>query len=181
MTLVNTPRHDALHLWLYDERNRFKMLEKVASKKKFELDKDSYTSSLEIEKPIFSPQTQTRRFIIDSIIDISKHCPTNGGYRLVSAKSFSGKEIRVASGSVHRRVIADLKPTLNSISSAIGQLKSYQHHLQYRRWDSNIQKERQSLPDMVLLTLDYNWTKYSDMLLSQGIIIYHVNPKEIKC
>ena len=125
MTLINTPKHDALHLWLYDERNRFKMLEKVAAKKGFELDKDSYTSNLEIEKPIFSPN-QTRRFIVDSIIDISKHCPTNGGYRLISARSFSGKEIKVTPGIIYRRVIADLKPALlNSISHATGQLKSY--------------------------------------------------------
>ena len=117
MTVVATPKHDAMHLWLYDERNRFKVLEKVAAKKGFELDKDICTSSLDIEKPIFI--RESKRFIVDSIIDLCsvKHCSVNGNgrwsdnnnnnnYRLISTKSFSGKEIKIIPGRIYRRIIA---------------------------------------------------------------------------
>jgi hypothetical protein len=64
---------------------------------------------------------------VDSIDLCSvKHCsyPANGrwgdnnnGHRLVSTKSFSGKEIKIAYGNIYRRIIVDLKPVLSSISN----------------------------------------------------------------
>lgn len=141
-----------------------------------------YTSTIEIEKPIFS-NNGTRRFIVDCIIDIScvKHCSglnsNNNGYRLVSVKSFSGRDIQIIQNSIARRIIVEIKPQLLSISSAISQVKTYQNFLRYNRWVRGIRNERLSNADLVILTLDTN-DAFDKMLESQSINIFHIPPKE---
>lgn len=115
-------------MWLYNSQNRYRVLQHMVDKKGFELDRDTCTTSIDIERPIFSPNG-TRRFLIDAIIDLVsvKHCGvTNGGnsQRLYTAKSFSGKNIQIAQGSVYRRFVVENKPSLLSISGMIGQIKS---------------------------------------------------------
>jgi hypothetical protein len=56
------------------------VLQHMADKKGFELDRDTCTTSIDIEKPIFSPNG-TRRFLVDAIIDLVsvKHCGVTNG------------------------------------------------------------------------------------------------------
>lgn len=104
----STPLHDCIHKLIFNEINRYKVLQFVAQKKGFDLDKDNCSTSIDIERPIFSAN-QTRRFIIDGIIDLTSsiHCGspdpnssslTNGNgsqEKMIKVKSFSGKELRV--------------------------------------------------------------------------------------
>jgi hypothetical protein len=123
---------------------------------------------MSVADTIFS-NNGTRRFIVDVIIDLAsvKHCDggvtnrgsnrlgdSNNGYRLYSTKSFSGKEIKIVQNSVYRRILVEIKPALLSVSGAIGQLRSYQHFLQYHRWYNGTRSERLSNPDLVILTID---------------------------
>jgi hypothetical protein len=173
--------HDKIHKWIFDVRNRFRVLQYIAEKRGFELDRDTCSTSIDIEKPIF--YKETRKFIIDGIIDLFsvKHCDDGNGdsNRLLSTKSFSGKEVKVVRNSVYRRIVYDCKPTLLSVSGAIGQLRSYQHFLRYHRWCNSTRSEQLSNPDLVILTIDVN-DNFDELLASQGINIFHINPKEIK-
>jgi hypothetical protein len=143
----------------------------MSTKCNFELDKETCSSSIEIEKPIFSPN-QTRRFIIDGIIDIYsiKHCGAdNKNINTFHTKSFSGKELHIINGSIYRKCIYDGKPLLNSISSVIGQLKSYSYFLKYHRWECGVRSEQLSNPKMVILTFDVN-NDFDELCQSQ----YHI-------
>ena len=180
--IIATPKHDLIHKWIFDVRNRFKVLQYIAEKRGFELDRDIYSSSIDIEKPIF--YKETRKFIVDGIIDLfcsnGNKVPgdsNNNGYKIV--KSFSGKEIKIVQNSVYRRIVYDCKPSLLSVSGAIGQLRSYQHFLQYRRYSNGIRSERLSNPDLVILTIDVN-DGFDELLASQNINIFHIDPKQIK-
>jgi hypothetical protein len=181
LPLTPTPLHDKIHKWVFDTRNRFKVLKHVAEKRGFELDRDTCSSTIDIEKPVF--YKETRKFIVDGVVDIcsAKHCGVtnddNNG--LVSIKSFSGREIKVVRNSVYRRIVYDCKPALLSVSGAIGQLRSYQRFLQYHRWYNNTKSERLSNPDLIILTIDVN-DGFDELLASQNINIFHINPKEIK-
>jgi hypothetical protein len=160
------------------------MLRYVADKRGFELDRDTCTSTISIEVPIFS-SNQTRRFIVDVIVDLAyvRHCGgvlgNNNGYRLITAKSFSGREIKIIQNSCSRKFIIEIKPHLLSISAATAQVKTYQNYLRYNRWYQNIRSDRLSNPDLVILTLDTN-DSHDQMLADQSITIYHVSPKDIK-
>jgi hypothetical protein len=68
---------------------------------------------------------------------------------------------------------------LNSLSSSIGQIKSYAHFLKYHRWEHGVRSERLSNPKLVILTLDVN-DDFDEMLQSQGIFVYHIPPKEAR-
>lgn len=126
---------------LSQEKNRYKVLEFIAKQKGFEIDKDSSASSFLAEVPIFS-KNDTRRFIVDGIIDLynTKHSnpldttigqPYKNGLIM---KSFSGKELHLMRGAIYRKIVYDIKPRLDSVSSALGQLKTYSHFLTYVRY-----------------------------------------------
>ena len=149
-----THLHDKLHKWLFNPVNRYKVLQYIADKKGFELNRD-FGSIVDIEKPIFVKDS--RRFITDDIVDLVslQHCGTSkNDIGLTSIKSFNGKELKVIRGAIYRRAIIDIKPNLtNSVSSAIGQIRTYTHFLRYCRWENGVKKGNQSSPDMMLLTL----------------------------
>jgi hypothetical protein len=73
----------------------------------------------------------------------------------------------------------EIKPALLSISQAIAQVKSYQFFLQYHKWYNGIRNERPSSPDLMILTIDVN-DSFDELLASQNINIFHINPKDIK-
>lgn len=64
--LCSTPLHDLTHSWVFNNNNRFKVLQSVALKKGFNLDKENYSSSIDIERPIFYKET-VRKFIVDGV------------------------------------------------------------------------------------------------------------------
>jgi len=103
----------------------------------------------------------SRRLIVDSIIDlvVSHHCVSDDG-RMISVKSFSGKELRVIKGATYRRAIIDIRPGLTrSVSSAIGQIHTYAHFLSYCRWELGV-KKTPSYPDMLLFKpKEKKWTE----------------------
>ena len=121
----STPNHDLVHRWIFDDRNRYKVLELVAQQRGFDLDKENCSTSIDIERRIF--YKESRKFIVDGIIDLSnlRHCcfssstsnwVANGGAgtgtgtellkrngRIV--KSFTGKELHLARDAIYRRMI----------------------------------------------------------------------------
>jgi hypothetical protein len=179
--LVPTVMHDKLHRWLFNQDNRYKVLKFLSEKKGFSINRD-FGSIIDIERPIFVKDS--RRFIIDVVVDLvsSEHCGISKNSNSIcngSVRSFAGKDISVIKGAIARRVIIDIKPDLTrSVSSAIGQIRTYAHFLSYCRWELGV-KKTPSYPDMLLLTLDSN-NDYDEMLFSQSIIVYHVNQKEIR-
>lgn len=104
---------------------------------------------------------------------------TNNDEKFFSTKSFSGKELIIQQGTIYKRVIYEIKPRLDSISAAIGQIRSYARFLRYYRWDNGIKSDKLYDPELVLLTLDDNDT-YDKMLQSQNICIYHIPPKDVR-
>jgi hypothetical protein len=165
MQQFSTRLHDMAHQWIFDNKNRFKVLMTVAQKKGFDLDKENYSSSIDIERPIF--YNETRKFIVGGVIDLfcgSSSSSTNGSSRILrnnggnaTVKSFGGKDLRVMQGAIYRRVMYEIKPKLDSISASIGQIKSYSRFLRYYRWnDDGVKGDRLYNPELVLLTLDVN-------------------------
>jgi hypothetical protein len=181
MQQFSTPLHDMAHQWIYDNKNRFKVLQSVAQKKGFNLDKENYSSSIDIERPIF--YNETRKFIVDGVIDpfCGSGSSMNGSSRIntTTVKSFAGKDLRMMQGAIYRRVIYEIKPKLDSISNSVGQIKSYQHFLTYYRWKDGVKSDRLYNPELVLLTLDVT-TTYDELCASQGIQIFHIPPKTIQ-
>jgi hypothetical protein len=129
MTLTATPKHDLIHRFIFQVENRYKVLKYLSEKRKFEFNKD-FSSSIEMEKPIFA-NNGSRRFIIDGIIDLfdQKNCGPGGK----SVRSFNGKEFKIPFDSCTRKIVYEGKPQLLSVSSTISQLKSYSYHLKYHR------------------------------------------------
>ncbi|MFY9873974.1 MAG: hypothetical protein WAK17_30080 [Candidatus Nitrosopolaris sp.] len=124
MPQFSTPLHDLTHSWVFNNNNRFKVLQSVALKKGFNLDKENYSSSIDIERPIFYKET-VRKFIVDGVIDLvcgssSSSSSNNGGPNntIITVKSFAGKDLRVVQGAIYRRFLYEIKPKLDSISAS---------------------------------------------------------------
>ncbi|MGB6530369.1 MAG: hypothetical protein WBF33_19875 [Candidatus Nitrosopolaris sp.] len=94
------------HSWIFDNKNRFKVLAFVAQKKGFNLDKENYSSSIDIERPIFCKET--RKFIVDGVIDLfcGSSSSMNGSSRIntTTVESFAGKDLRVMQGAIYQRL-----------------------------------------------------------------------------
>jgi hypothetical protein len=175
-----TPQHDAIHRYIFNLQNRFNIVKFVAEKRHFEFDKDC-SVSLNMEHPIFSPNG-TRRFICDCILDVTnaKNCyPTNNELKngLVTVRSYNNNEFQIAHTAIYKRIIADIKPRIESASNMIGQIKTYMYHLRYNQWRNGV-KLRLSDPYMLIVTLDEN-NVYDDMCADQGIYIYRIKHKDL--
>lgn len=183
-SIYATPKHDQIHRWVFDLKNRYKFLQFLSSKCGFELDRDTYSSSIEIEKPIFS-NNGSHRFTVDGIIDLYsvKHCGgmisddkcknVNGFFHV---KSFSGQDLLITNGSIYKRIIYDGKPLLNSVSGMISQVKIYANFLKYHHCENTVRSNLLSSPKIVILTFDAN-DEFNEMLLSQRIFTYHISAK----
>lgn len=120
MVNYSTPQHDFAHRWVFDTRNRYKVLESVAQQRRFDLDRDTFYSTIDIERAIFS-SNETRKFIVDRIIDLfsQTHCspqlPNPKTFQNISIKkenqqliatkrngvtSFSGKGLHLIPGAI---------------------------------------------------------------------------------
>jgi hypothetical protein len=181
----STKSHDLAHRWVY--YNKYRVLEFVADKRNFDLDKDTCYCSIKLEEPIFHPKTEVKRYIIDGILDLvsSIHCSpstktmigVNG--KTVAAvngrivKSFSGRELHLLRDSIYRRIVFDIKVKLDTVSQLMSQLKSYQHFTRYFRTENSVKSQTQYNSELLVITPDT--TKiYDDMLFSQGILVYHI-------
>lgn len=156
MPVVQTIMHDKMHLWFHQSENRYKVIKFLADKKGFEFSKE-FATIVDVEKPVFVKES--RRFIIDLIVDLvsEQHCAAKDNINnngLMTAKSLSGRELKITRGAIYRRVIADFKPNFtHSVSNALGQIRTYQHYLSYNKWQLGM-KKTSSFPDMMIITLD---------------------------
>lgn len=81
-------------------------------------------------------------------------------------------------GGVFRRLVYQIKPVMSGyMSEGTGQIKSYAEWLKYG-WFGKERDRWLRLPDMAIVTTDRN-TVFDDMLLSQGIHVYHIPRSEI--
>ena len=83
--------------------------------------------------------------------------------------NYYGNEEEVGHGEKTFAIIYEIKPVLNSVSAALGQLKSYINSLANRRRYEKIFG--------LIVTLDKE-TKFDNMLKSQGINILHLSCDE---
>jgi hypothetical protein len=66
---------------------------------------------------------------------------------------------------------------LDSVSGAIGQIRTYARFLKYHPWTNGVKSRELVEPEKLIITLDDN-TIFDKMVESQNIFIYHI--KEIR-
>jgi hypothetical protein len=169
-----TPKHDMLHLWA--SKNA---IYKAGDIFEFEVHENAHVD-IEIEKPIFHKSYLIG--IVDGVIDVNdtSHCFDDCMDCCEHEKvmtSNSGKKLYYLQNAIYRRVIYDIKPHLlinSSVSSAIGQLKTYAEWLKYYEYDGGEKSSELVRPRMLIITLDQS-RKFDAMLKSQGIGVVHTS------
>lgn len=174
-----TPKHDMLHLWA--SKNAIYEASQIFD---FEVHENAHLD-IEIEKPIFHNNYLIG--IVDGVIDVNDRlhcyddCIQRRGldcceHRKVMTSN-GGEEFHYLQNAIYRRVIYDIKPHLlinSSISSAIGQLKTYAEWLRYYEWDCGEKSREPVRPRMLIITLDQS-RKFDGMLKSQDIGVVHTS------
>jgi hypothetical protein len=172
---TSTPEHDMLQLWCSNPENQKKIADvfrdEIAHRTiedgnlhfaRYGIRSEAANSSnwevtendiiLKMEHPVFG-YNKFLIGIIDGLIDV--------------ASTIDCSHERVKGFRTRYQIVYDIKPQLNSISQAMGQITTYADLI-----------SREKEVGKLIITSDEN-TKFDNMLLQQGIRVLHVKENEL--